>query len=488
MRLDFRIGILLIFFTFNSCKEKIHESTKKPNILLLYMDDLRPEIASYGATQIQSPYIDALAAKGMKFTNAYCNVPVCGASRASMLTGMLPTKTRFLNYNTFVEKETPDAVTLPQLFKNNGYTTISNGKVYHHLDDREQDWDAIYRPYAFDKNDKGLSPTDYWQSLWKDYQNPENISEYKQTNTGPAYEKADVNDSVYIDGLMTEKVIRDIKKLKSSDKPFFLTAGFIAPHLPFNAPKKYWNLYDKDQIKQPENYNYIPKDAPKMSISTWGEMRAYSNIPKDGQVSDSSAIDLIHGYYATVSYVDALIGKILNELKTLGLDKNTIIVFVSDHGYNLQEHTQWAKFTNYNTSTQVPLIVYNPMSNKKGETNALVELVDVYPTLAELCHLKTPENQLEGRSMVSILEQPNSKGKDHVFIKKGNGFTLKTQSFSYTEFIKPEDNSIITAMLYDHRTDKAENSNVVNQKEYEDVVSELKRILHTNYKDNIDGK
>mgnify|MGYP001326049082 FL=1 len=481
--------LFLPFFIFLNCKNTVLELIpKKPNVLLFYIDDLRPELASFGATQIHSPNIDALAAKGIKFTNAYCNVPVCGASRGSMLTGMLPTKKRFINYNTFVEKETPEAVTLPQLFKNNGYTTISNGKIYHHLDDRETDWNEVWRPYAFDKNDQGLAPTDYWQSLWKDYQNPINISNYKTTDTGPAYESADVSDSTYIDGLLTEKVIRDIKKLKKSDKPFFLSAGFISPHLPFNAPKKYWDLYDRNTIMQPENYNYIPVDAPKMSITNWPEMRSYSNIPKQGQVSDSLAIDLIHGYYATVSYTDALIGEILNELKEQELDKNTVVVFVSDHGYNLQEHTQWAKFTNYNTSTQVPLIIYNPLSKAKGTTNALTALVDVYPTLAEICGIEVPKTQLDGTSLVSILNNPNLEGKKHVFIKKGNGFTLKTRDFSYTEFLKPKDNSIIARMLFDHRTTKTENINVVHQKEFESIVSELSLTLHSVYQKNIYGK
>lgn len=478
---------LLSTVLFLRCLSARKEITK-PNILLLYMDDLRPELSTYQANQIQSPNIDALAKKGVQFNNAYCNVPVCGASRASMLTGMLPTKNRFLNYNTFVERETPNATTLPQLFKNNGYTTISNGKIYHHLDDRETDWDEVWRPYAFDKNNKRLAPTDYWQSLWKDYQKPENMAEYKTTNTGPAYENANVNDSVYIDGLLTEKVIRDIKKLKHANKPFFLTAGFIAPHLPFNAPKKYWDLYDRNKIKQPENYNYIPIDAPKMSISNWPEMRAYSNIPKNEQVSDSIAINLIHGYYATVSYVDALVGKILNTLKAQNLDKNTIVILVSDHGYNLQEHTQWAKFTNYNTSTQVPLIIYNPFSNDKGSRNTLVELVDVYPTLAELCHLKTPQHQLDGTSLVAVLKDSNVTVKDHILIKKGNGFTLKTSKFSYTEFISSKDNSTITSMLYNHDIDPEENTNVVHLPKYKKDVTRLKNILHSTYNDNITGE
>ena len=481
--------ILIIFIlVFLNCKGLVVEQKpQKPNILLLYIDDLRPELASFGVPQIHSPNIDALAEKGIKFTNAYCNVPVCGASRASMLTGMLPTKNRFLDYKTFVEEETPEAVTLPQLFRKNGYTTISNGKIYHHLDDRETDWNEVWRPYAFDKNNKGLAPTDYWQSLWKDYQNPTNISNYKNTDTGPAYESADVTDSIYIDGLLTEKVIRDLKKLKKSGKPFFLSAGFISPHLPFNAPKKYWDLYDRNTIMQPQNYNYIPADAPKMSISNWSEMRSYSNIPKQGQVSDSLAIDLIHGYYATVSYTDDLIGKILNELKEQELDKNTVVIFVSDHGYNLQEHTQWTKFTNYNTSTQVPLIIYNPLSKSKGTTNALTALVDVYPTLAEICEIETPKKQLDGTSLVSILNNPNLEGKKHVFIKKGNGFTLKTRDFSYTEFIKSKDNSIMARMLYDHRATKIENVNIVNQKEFKNTVSELNLILHSDYQKNIEG-
>ncbi len=461
---------------------------EKPNVLLIYVDDLRPELASYGAAHIQSPNIDALAEKGIKFTNAYCNVPVCGASRASMLTGMLPTKNRFLDYNTFVEREIPDVITLPQLFKNNGYTTISNGKIYHHLDDRESDWDEVWRPYAFDENDCGLAPTDYWQSLWKDYHNPENRMHYKATNKGPAYESADVSDSTYIDGLLTEKLIRDLKQLKKNQKPFFLTAGFINTHLPFNAPKKYWDLYDRKNIKQPENYNYLPKDAPKISISNWGEMRSYSNIPKQGQVSDSLAIDLIHGYYATVSYTDALIGKILKELEHQQLSENTIVVLVSDHGFNLQEHTMWAKFTNYNTATQVPLIIYNPLSKNNGTTNALTSLIDVYPTLVELCELKAPKEQLDGTSLVPILKNPELEGRKHVLIKKKNGYTLKTNTFSYTEFIKAADNSVLDKMLYDHRESKAENINVVNKKEFLSIAAEMSQTRHSAYQKNIEGE
>lgn len=479
------LSLVLIFMSFKG--DLFQPANLKPNVLLLYMDDLRPEWAAYGQPMVIAPNMDNLAANGIKFNNAYCNVPVCGASRASMLTGLLPTKNRFLNYNTFVEEETPDAVTLPQLFRMNGYTTISNGKIYHHLDDREEDWDEIWRPYAFDENDLGLSPTDYWQSLWKDYQLPENIEEYRLTNTGPAFESAAVHDSIYIDGLMTEKVIRDLKKLKNSKTPFFLTAGFISPHLPFNAPKKYWDLYPRDSVKQPYN-NFVPKNAPSISISKWPEMRAYSGIPKEGQVSDSLAVDLIHGYYATVSYVDTLIGKILKELREQNLDDNTLVVLVSDHGYNLQEHTQWAKFTNYRTSTKVPLIIYNPFSKNNGtSSNALVELVDIYPTLAELCELQMPKDKLDGKSLVPILENPNLPGKDYILIKKGNGFTLQTPNYSYTEYINLQDGSLVDSMLYDLNLDPDENENVVGKLAYQDIVKQLHSVLHTQYRMNIEG-
>ena len=481
--------IFCVFILLVACSESsVQKSQNKPNILLLYIDDLRPELFSYGYSKIKSPNINLLAEKGIQFNNAYCNVPVCGASRASMLTGMLPTKNRFLDYNTFVEKETPEAVTIPQLFKKNGYTTISNGKIYHHLDDRTEDWDEVWRPYAFDENDKNLAPTDYWQSLWKDYKNPINASIYKKTDKGPAYEKPDVSDSTYIDGLMTEKVIRDIKRLKKENKPFFLTAGFINPHLPFNAPKKYWDQYQRNEIKQPQNYNQIPIDAPKMSISNSGELRSYNGIPKNGPVSDSLAISLIHGYYATISYTDALIGKILVTLEDEGLDKNTIIIFVSDHGYMLQEHTQWAKFTSYNTATQVPLIIYDPLTNTKGTTNALVSLVDIYPTLVELCKLEPPKNQLDGESLVRIFNNLDSKGKEHVFIKRKNGFTLKTRQYSYTEFINAKNNKTIDKMLYDHRSNKTENRNVAEKEEFGKIVLELSNILHSKFKENIQGE
>jgi arylsulfatase A-like enzyme len=480
--------LLACFIGISACTQTSKEQNAKPNVLLLYMDDLRPQLGCYGSTQALSPNIDALADNGVTFKNAYCNVAVCGASRASTLTGMRPTKSRFRNYNTFVQDDTPDAITLPQLFKNNGYTTISNGKIYHHLDDRMSDWDEVWRPYAFDKNPNDLSPTDYWQSLWRDYWLPENIDVYKKKNRGPAFESADVPDTAYIDGLMAQKVIRDLVKLKKVDKPFFLTAGFISPHLPFNAPSRHWNKYNRLDIKQPYN-NFVPKNAPAISISQSNELRQYTGIPPKGeQVSDSTAISLIHGYYATVSYVDTLIGSILAKLAELGLDENTVVVLFSDHGYNLQEHTQWCKWTSHRTSMQVPLIISSPFLKHKHTTNALVELVDIYPTLAELCGLPVPENQLEGASLLPILNGEDLKGKDHVFINNSNGYTVKTPKYCYTEFINPENDKTIARTLYDHQSDPDENVNVAEEIAYKEVVGQMHDILHNAFKKNVYGK
>ena len=489
MRITSLFTIMIKTFIYTSvvclflvCKQEIKQ---KPNVLLLYMDDLRPELNCYGKTQIHSPNIDALASEGILFENAYCNVPVCGASRASMLTGMYPTKNRFINYNTFVTKEVPDAISLPKLFKNNGYTTISNGKVYHHVDDNIDDWDEIYRPYAFDQNEKNLAPTDYWQTLWKDYQTPENRKTYKITNNGPAYEKANVNDTTYIDGLMTQKVLRDLKKLQKSKRPFFLTAGFISNHLPFNAPEKYWNQYPSESIKEPYN-NTSQKNIPNIAIGNYHELRAYNNIPKTGEVDAITSKELIHGYYATVSYVDALIGKITSTLKNLDLDKNTIVILVSDHGYILHEHAEWAKFTNHKIASQVPLIIRAP-KYKKGTVNSLVELVDLYPTLAELCGLEAPLNQLEGKSFVSLLKDNEAASKYFVFTKKGNGFTIKTPDYSYTEYINLKNGKKITSTLFDHNLDPDENTNISRDNQSKAIVSELSALLHQEFQSHISG-
>ena len=487
-------------------------SAKNKNVLFIAVDDLKPLLNCYGDDFAVTPNIDKLAEAGTVFQNAHCQQAVCGPSRVSLLTGYYPDTTGIygMGGGKYKLREMhPDILTLPQHFKNNGYATIGTGKIF---DPRnvEDDWhgpqDAISWTKFFGKNPYNAQTGGPKAGHYHD---PEVLAMAKlveaegkakglkgkplrnymrDRGAGPAVECYDVPDDAYKDGGVANRGVEQLERSKDSGQSFFLAVGFLKPHLPFVAPKKYWDLYQRHEIEQPKNYNQIPKGAPKISISNSGELRSYNGIPKKGPVSDSLAISLIHGYYATISYTDALIGKILSALKNEGLDMNTIVIFVSDHGYMLQEHTQWAKFTNYNTATQVPLIIYDPRTETKGSTNALVSLIDIYPTLAELCGLEPPKNQLDGKSLVSIFKNPNSKGKEHVFIKRRNGFTLKTMEYSYTEFINAKSNLIVDKMLYDHRLNKAENINLADSEEFSKIVSDLSSVLHSKFKENVYGK
>ena len=340
--------------------------------------------------------------------------------------------------------------------KNNGYTTISNGKIYHFLDDKWEDWDEVWRPYAFEGPEE-IKPIDWWESLWKDYQTNENKDLEKLTGKGPAFEKAIVEDSVLIDGLLANKVIRDIKRLKNESSPFFLTAGFISNHLPFIAPKRFWDMYDYESIKLPTN-DSPPLNSPSISISNNGELiNGYLGIPKKGDLNEGLSKKLKHGYYATVSYVDHLVGEIINTLEEEELSENTIVIFVSDHGFNLREHSQWGKYTSHRISGRVPLIIYDPITKSSANSNSLVELVDIYPTVLELLGLESPGHVLEGKSLVNILKNPTYENKSHVFMKNAKGYTIKTADFSYTEYLKLKDNrQFIGNMLFDQKNDTNE--------------------------------
>ncbi|MHC4742749.1 MAG: sulfatase, partial [Planctomycetota bacterium] len=307
---------------------------KRPNVLFIAVDDLRPQLGCYGHKQMISPNIDRLAAEGVTFLRSYCQVPVCGASRASLLTGTRPTRNRFLGYATWAEKDYPGATVLPKHFKSNGYHTISNGKIFHHRTDCKDGWsEPAWHPRG-DGN-------------WRNYVTTESKRIARgNSGGGPAYESADVPDNAYFDGKIADKGISDLRCLKDMDKPFFLALGFLKPHLPFNAPKKYWDMYKREEIDLADN-PFRPKGAPDAALHNWGELRSYAGIPKKGPLSEDMARTLVHGYYACVSCTDAQIGRVLDELKRLGLDDNTIVVLWGDHGWNLGEHGLWCKHCNF---------------------------------------------------------------------------------------------------------------------------------------------
>ena len=353
-KLNIYLLLFAIILGLSSCMQK---ENQPPNILFISIDDLRPELNCFGASNIFSPNIDQLASEGMVFQSAYCNVPVCGASRASLLSGLYPTNKRFTNYGSRVEKDAPGVTTLPEHFKNNGYFTTSIGKVFHHLDDGLQSWSEV--PYRPDY------PNDiHQQELWRDYQSPENahtkVEKLPLGAAGPAWEAADVHDTVYYDGKTTQLALNKLESLAKSKQPFFLGVGFIRPHLPFNCPKKYWDLYNENQIDLADN-PFMPENAPKDAWHSYRELRGYTNIPKGKEaIADSSALKLRHGYYACVSYIDAQIGQIMQKLGELKLDKNTIIVLWGDHGWSLGEHSLWCKHSCFNNALQTTLLIKAP--------------------------------------------------------------------------------------------------------------------------------
>ena len=431
---------------------------------MIIVDDLRPELNCYGDHQIHSPNIDKIAGQGVYFTSAFCNIPVCGASRASLMTGVRPGRYRFIDFDAWADKDMPDVICLPQHFKNNGYYTISNGKVFHHQQDRKESWDENWRPAM--------------TTTWRDYQLAENITmDSADRHRGPAFECADVADSAYFDGKIAERTIDDLRKLKKSGKPFFLATGFLKPHLPFNAPKKYWDLYNYDSIGIPDNY--VPSESiPKKALHNWGELRAYANIPPTGPLTEADARKLIQGYYACVSYTDSQIGRVMDALKELDLDKNTIVILFGDHGWNLGEHGLWCKHCNFYTSLRSTLMVKVPWMTHGSRSDALVEYIDIYPTLSELCHLDAPAH-LDGKSFVPVLENPDLPGKDFVISKWFDGLTITTENFAYTEW-RNEKDSLYENMLFDHQNDIGENDNLSETGNVEAEIGRLNEELMEN--------
>ncbi len=468
------ISLLILWFSFPVFlyAQVKKDKRKKPNFLFLIVDDLRPELGCYGKNQIISPNIDKLASDGVLFTQAYCQVPVCGASRASILTGVRPTRSRFTKYYSVADDDAPGLTGLPKFFKENGYYTVSNGKVYHHY---EKDGAGSWSEPPWHPNGWVEAPW-YAKGNWANYLTEENAFLLKnEKGMGKAFELIDVEDNAYFDGVIAQKTIGDLRRLKKSDKPFFMITGFRKPHLPFNAPKKYWELYNENDIDLAQN-PFRPQNSPDASLNNLWEISNYVGIPQTGQIPDSLAKTLIHGYYACISYVDAQIGKVIHELEILGLRENTVVVLIGDHGWHLGEHGLWSKFTNFEESLKSPLIISAPTYKKGIVSNALVEYIDIYPSLCELCGFDIP-NHLDGRSFVPLLTNPELKWKDYVFSRYGDGESVKNSQYRYTEW-KDENGRIYARMLYDHNSDPFENYNIAENPEYVQIVKMLSEKIH----------
>ena len=502
----FFLILISSLFYLPGCDSK--DVTTPPNILFIAVDDLRPELGCYGDEYVKSPHIDRLAQDGITFTRAYCQSAVCNPSRASLLTGMRPDRIKVWDLRTDFRDHLPEVVTLSQYFKNHGYQSVGIGKIYHntipdtpswsepkmHIDGYPFDPDAVYRKK---KN------IDFLES-----RKNEIIAEGKQQRyidrIGEWYlksfatENVDLPDNAYFDGAQTDVALRKIEQLQQKNKPFFFAIGYYRPHLPFNAPKKYWDLYDREEIPLAEN-DFIPRDAPPMAINNLRELRGYTDFkttphPGEGKISTEETRLLKHGYLASVSYVDAQIGKLLDHLDRLGIRENTIIILWGDHGWKLGEHGSWCKMTNYEIDTRAPLIISTPaLAGKNIQCDALVEFVDIYPTLSELAGLGIPPD-LDGLSLAPLLRNPRIPWKKAVFsqfLREGiwiapdgveyMGYSIRTDRYRYVRWINWETKAFAAHELYDHQSDPSENMNIANLPENRSLVEKLSAQLEAGW-------
>jgi len=455
----------------------------RPNVLFIAIDDLRPALGCYDDETAITPNFDRLASRGTVFNRAYCQQAVCSPSRLSLLTGRRPDTIRVWDLATHFRAAVPDVVTLPQHFKNHGYHTRSFGKVYHGSGKPSKDppsW-SVEPQYDFIRDPRVR------------YALPDNLRGRGLKRS--AVEAADVPDSTYIDGIVCDAAVAALAELRTGKQPFFLAVGFRKPHLPFCAPQEYWDLYDRAKIPLPKSDKH-PQGAPEPAVRSWKELEGYTDIPGDGPLSMAKVRELRHGYYACVSYTDAMVGRLLDELSRLKLTGNTVIVLWGDHGFHLGEQGLWAKANNYELSTRVPLIISVPgQANAGAGTDALVELVDVYPTLADVCGLNAPIG-VEGISLKPLIAEPARSWKSAVFSQyprardgsrhRGHGdimgYAVRTDLYRYVEWREWKSRDVVAVELYDHRNDSDEMHNIASQPEHERTVQSLSRILTNGWK------
>ena len=454
--------ILGIIITTSLKTNNSSDVTKKPNIIFIAVDDLRPQLNCYGKNQIISPNIDELASISFIYDNAVCNFPVCGASRASLLTGLRPNKNRFKSFKTRMDEDANDILTIGEWFKSNDYFTLSLGKISHNTNDSPESWSI---------------PAWRGEKNWRDYQTKENIIAAETNNNNGAAKAFEIGESlndIYADTKMINKAIKKLDELTEKEQPFFMALGFLKPHLPFNAPKKYWDLYDEKDIELASN-RYQPENSPNISMHKYGELRKYTNIPSDfnKDIPDSTQKKLIHGYYACVSYIDNELGKLIKHLKKLDIYDNSIIVLLGDHGLQLGEHNLWAKHCNYQTSLKVPLIIKYPNQKKQKRISSVVELLDIYPTLCDLSNIDRPDH-LQGKSLLTInkIDPKNLNG----YSKYHGGETVTTIEKSYTEWRKNNED-MKANMMYDLDKDPNENLNISKNKENISLIEDFQYLL-----------
>jgi arylsulfatase A-like enzyme len=449
----------------------------RPNVLMIAVDDLNPMLGCYGHEAVKSPNLDRLAADGLLFERAYCQTALCMPSRSSLLSGYRPEtlRNRALRLSG---NAPPDMVTMPGLFRRNGYTTVSVGKVYHYNDDDPEGWVRRH------------TETFQAEGAWCDgycsgYQLPGNRATVESYLRGrrlqdgsPAsaiVEITDTPDENTPDGLIARLAVEELRQLKQAGQPFFLAAGFYRPHMPLTAPKKYWEMYDRARFALPGNF-HRPDDG--ILRDNWGEVRRYGDCPASGPMPEEKAREIIHGYHASIAFVDAQIGKVLDELRTLELDGNTIVVVWSDNGWQLGTHGRWSKPVNCEACTRIVLMVSVPGMPRNRKTKAVVELVDIYPTLCDLCGLVPPQ-YLEGTSFVPLFQSPERSWKKAAFscLIDYTTVSIRTDRYRYVQRTSGLNE------LYDYRADPGENHNLAGDPEFQNVLEQLQAALRAGWRE-----
>ncbi len=449
--------------------QAIGEATTKPNVLFIAIDDLKPALGCYGDAHAKTPHLDRLATRSLRLDRAYCNQAVCAPSRNALMTGLRPQTLGIYDLSTNFRDSRPDAVTFAQHFKNSGYRTASIGKIYHTGHGNHND--------AASWSDKPVHPKADYYALPESRPPPATGAKGEDQRGAPT-EAADVPDDTYEDGLIAAEAVSRIAALKEATTPFFLAVGFRCPHLPFVAPKKYWDGIDAAKLPMPDS-DQLPTDSPTAAGPNTDELRKYKGILPGKQVLEAETKRrLIHGYYAATSYVDACVGRVLDALEAADLADNTIIVVWGDHGYHLGDHGIWGKHTNFELAARIPLMVAAP--GKRGAvSSALIETVDIYPTLAALAGLPAPQG-LDGRSFASLLDNPAASHRDHVtHVYPRNellGRAIRDDRYRLVEWNKiggePEK---AVFELYDYQTDPLERKNLAMDQS--EVATRLKALL-----------
>ncbi len=465
----------------------------RPNVLFIAVDDLRPELGCYGNTIVKTPNIDRLAARGIVFERAYCQQAVCSPSRTSILTGLRPDVTKVWDLETHFRVAQPDCITLPQHFKANGYHCAALSKIYHAGFEDGRSWNE---PHWYPKGRAvDTDVIDYTkQTVTRHDVNVEEFSaplqggeprkNGKAVKKGPAFEISPKADDELPDGATAAEAVRRLQTLKSKSEPFFLAVGFLKPHLPFVASKKYWDLYDPSTIPLPV-INKLPVGSPEFAGHNNSELHGYPGVPKENPIPDDFARQLRHGYYACISYMDAQVGRLLDTLDAEGLADNTIIVLWGDHGWQLGDHGLWQKHTNFELATRAPLLISVPNKKTAGQhCQAPVEFVDVYPTLADLCGLPAVKG-LTGSSLKPFIETPSAPMQKVAISQYPRstpegavmGYSIRDERWRGTFWRERNGEKIVATELYDELNDPAKTINVADKPENQTVLASLRKHL-----------